>query len=266
MSRLAACFAELKAQNRTALIPYVTAGDPQPNVTVNLMHAMVDVGADIIELGIPFSDPMADGPTIQLACERALEHGTRLIDVLGMVREFRKTNNKTPVVLMGYLNPIEAIGYESFAKQANEAGVDGVLTVDLPPEESQTVEIFKANQLDSIFLVSPTTLTSRIEKVAANGGGFLYYVSLKGVTGSNALDVDAVASRLDELRDLVDLPLGVGFGIQDAKTAAAVAKVSDAVIVGSALIKKIQAEPDNPASFTKNITDLLASMRHAMDA
>lgn len=266
MSRLKARFDELKAIGRTALIPYVTAGDPEPNTTVNLMHNMVQSGADIIELGVPFSDPMADGPTIQLACERALKHGTRLLDVLEMVRQFRETDQATPVVLMGYLNPIEALGYETFAQKAQEVGVDGVLTVDLPPEEAGALELFKKHELDSIFLVSPTTLASRIEKVATVGGGFLYYVSLKGVTGSNALDVDAVAQRLDELRDLIDLPLGVGFGIQDAETAAAVAKVADAVIVGSALIKQIQAQPDDPATFTKNISDLLASMRQAMDA
>ena len=267
MSRLAACFAALKAQGKTALIPYVTAGDPHPSITVPLMHSMVAAGANIIELGVPFSDPMADGPTIQQAHERALAHHTSLRDILAMVTEFRQTNQTTPVVLMGYLNPIEIMGYETFAKAAQAAGVDGVLTVDLPPEEGMGVlPMFREHGLDPIFLISPTTPTVRMQSVAAAGGGFVYYVSLKGVTGANTLDVAQVAQRLAQIREHTDLPLGVGFGIKDAATAAAVAQVADAVVVGSAVIKQIEAHLNDHATIMKNISDLLASMRQAMDA
>lgn len=267
MSRLAACFAALKAQGKTALIPYVTAGDPHPSITVPLMHSMVAAGANIIELGVPFSDPMADGPTIQQAHERALAHHTSLRDILAMVTEFRQTNQTTPVVLMGYLNPIEIMGYESFAKAAQAAGVDGVLTVDLPPEEGMGVlPMFREHGLDPIFLISPTTPTVRMQSVAAAGGGFVYYVSLKGVTGANTLDVAQVAARLAQIREHTDLPVGVGFGIKDATTAAAVAQVADAVVVGSAVIKQIEAHLNDHATIMKNISDLLASMRQAMDA
>ena len=267
MSRLAACFAALKAQGKTALIPYVTAGDPHPSITVPLMHCMVAAGANIIELGVPFSDPMADGPTIQQAHERALAHHTSLRDILVMVTEFRQTNQTTPVVLMGYLNPIEIMGYETFAKAAQAAGVDGVLTVDLPPEEGMGVlPMFREHGLDPIFLISPTTPTVRMQSVAAAGGGFVYYVSLKGVTGANTLDVAQVAQRLAQIREHTALPLGVGFGIKDAATAAAVAQVADAVVVGSAVIKQIEAHLNDHATIMKNISDLLASMRQAMDA
>ena len=267
MSRLAACFAALKAQGKTALIPYVTAGDPHPSITVPLMHSMVAAGANIIELGVPFSDPMADGPTIQQAHERALAHHTSLRDILAMVTEFRQTNQTTPVVLMGYLNPIEIMGYETFAKAAQAAGVDGVLTVDLPPEEGMGVlPMFREHGLDPIFLISPTTPTVRMQSVAAAGGGFVYYVSLKGVTGANTLDVAQVAARLAQIREHTDLPVGVGFGIKDATTAAAVAQVADAVVVGSAVIKQIEAHLNDHATIMKNISDLLASMRQAMDA
>ena len=267
MSRLAACFAALKAQGKTALIPYVTAGDPHPSITVPLMHCMVAAGANIIELGVPFSDPMADGPTIQQAHERALAHHTSLRDILAMVTEFRQINQTTPVVLMGYLNPIEIMGYETFAKAAQAAGVDGVLTVDLPPEEGMGVlPMFREHGLDPIFLISPTTPTVRMQSVAAAGGGFVYYVSLKGVTGANTLDVAQVAQRLAQIREHTDLPVGVGFGIKDATTAAAVAQVADAVVVGSAVIKQIEAHLNDHATIMKNISDLLASMRQAMDA
>lgn len=267
MSRIAACFAALKAQGKTALIPYVTAGDPHPSITVPLMHRMVAAGADIIELGVPFSDPMADGPTIQQAHERALLHNTSLHDILGMVAEFRQTNQTTPVVLMGYLNPIEIMGYAEFAKAAETAGVDGALTVDLPPEEGVGVlPLFRAHGIDPIFLLSPTTPNVRIKTVAEAGGGFIYYVSLKGVTGANTLDVGQVAERITQIREHTDLPLGVGFGIKDAQTAAAIAKVADAVVVGSAIIKQIEATPADHAAIMNNISDLLASMRTAMDA
>lgn len=267
MSRIAACFQALKAQGKTALIPYVTAGDPHPSITVPLMHQMVEAGASIIELGVPFSDPMADGPTIQLAHERSLVHNTSLTDILAMVGEFRQTNQTTPVVLMGYLNPIEIMGYEAFAKAAQEAGVDGVLTVDLPPEEGQEVlPLFKAHGLDPIFLVAPTTPAHRMQAIAEAASGFVYYVSLKGVTGANTLDTTEVAARLQQMREYTQLPLGVGFGIKDAATAKAIGQVADAVVVGSALIKQVEATPDDHTAIIKNISGLLASMRSALDA
>ncbi len=267
MSRIAACFAALKAQGKTALIPYVTAGDPHPSITVPLMHRMVAAGANIIELGVPFSDPMADGPTIQQAHERALKHNTSLHDILSMVAEFRQTDATTPVVLMGYLNPIEIMGYAEFAKAAQAAGVDGALTVDLPPEEGMGVlPLFRAHGIDPIFLLSPTTPERRIATVAQAGGGFIYYVSLKGVTGASTLDVGQVADHIAKIRQHTDLPLGVGFGIKDAATAAAVAKTADAVVVGSAVIKQIEATPNDHAVIMDNISDLLASMRAALDA
>ncbi|MFZ1387428.1 MAG: tryptophan synthase subunit alpha [Thiolinea sp.] len=267
MSRIAACFQALQAQGKKALIPYVTAGDPHPSLTVPLMHSMVEAGASIIELGVPFSDPMADGPTIQLAHERALVHNTSLSSILAMVTEFRQTNQTTPMVLMGYLNPIEIMGYEVFAKAAQEAGVDGVLTVDLPPEEGKDVlPLFKAHGLDPIFLVAPTTPAHRMQAIAEAASGFVYYVSLKGVTGANTLDTNQVATRLAQMREYTQLPLGVGFGIKDAATAAAVGQVADAVVVGSALIKQVEANPDDHAMIIKNISGLLASMRSALDA
>lgn len=267
MSRIAACFADLKAQGKTALIPYITAGDPHPSITVPLMHRMVEAGASIIELGVPFSDPMADGPTIQLAHERALEHGVSLRDILGMVQEFRQTNQTTPVVLMGYLNPIEIMGYEEFAKAAEAAGVDGALTVDLPPEEGVgALPLFRQHGVDPIFLLSPTTPPARMKTVAEVGGGFIYYVSLKGVTGASTLDVGVVADRIAQIREHTSLPLGVGFGIKDAESAAAVAQVADAVVVGSAVVKLAEATPDDHAAIMNNISNLLKSMRAAMDA
>jgi tryptophan synthase alpha chain len=267
MSRIEKRFADLKQQGRKALIPYVTAGDPQPAVTVPLMHAMVAAGADLLELGVPFSDPMADGPVIQEACERALEHHVSLDDVLGMVTEFRKVDNDTPVVLMGYLNPIEVMGYEVFAGKAATAGVDGVLTVDLPPEEGHDIlPLFKAANIDPIFLLAPTTVEDRIRKICEVGSGFVYYVSLKGVTGSSSLDVDAVSRKLEVIRKYARTPVGVGFGIKDAESAAKVSRVSDAVVVGSAIVNRIAEHVTEPERFTKEIVALLASMREAMDS
>ena len=267
MSRIASCLANLKAQHKAALIPYVVAGGPEPGITVNLMHAMVQAGANIIELGVPFSDPMADGSTIQLAHERALLHNTSLSSVLDMVRQFRQTDNNTPVVLMGYLNPVEVMGYATFAKAAQAAGVDGALIVDLPPEEGVDVlPVFKQHDVDAIFLISPTTPASRIQTIAQVGSGYLYYVSLKGVTGANSLDVGKVAQRLDEIRHYTNLPVGVGFGIKDASTAQAVAQVADAVVVGSAIVKLVEATPTDTQVITTNISQLLATMRHAMDS
>jgi len=267
MTRIEKSLTELKQQSRTALIPYITAGDPSKESTVPMMHALVDAGADIIELGVPFSDPMADGPTIQLACERALAHNTSLRDVLAMVKEFRQQDEQTPVVLMGYLNPVEAIGYECFVSEAVAAGVDGVLMVDLPPEEAGDVDgIFKQAGLDMIYLIAPTTTDERIEAIGNAGSGYVYYVSLKGVTGSRALDVDDVARNLDRIRKHVTIPVGVGFGIQDGKTAAAVGGVADGVIVGSALVNRIAANADNPAEARRLVSELMVEMRTALDA
>ncbi|WP_420591238.1 tryptophan synthase subunit alpha [Bacterioplanoides sp.] len=266
MSRITTVLNALKEQNRQALIPYITAGDPNKEATVPMMHALVEAGCDIIELGVPFSDPMADGPTIQLACERALEHGTSLTDVLAMVAEFREKDADTAVVLMGYLNPVEAMGYETFVDRAVKAGVDGVLLVDLPPEEATEVEgIFKAKDLDMVYLIAPTTTDARIEKIGQSGSGYVYYVSLKGVTGSKALDVDDVARNLERIRKHVSVPVGVGFGITNGETAAQVAKVADGVIVGSAIVNRIAANADNPQQAQAEVTELMREMRSAMD-
>ncbi len=267
MSRIASRFDSLRASGRTALIPYITAGDPQPDVTVPLMHALVEAGADLLELGVPFSDPMADGPVIQAACERALKHHVSLRQVLEMVKAFRATDGDTPVILMGYLNPVEVMGYEAFAAAAREAGVDGLLTVDLPPEEGcELVAALKSRHIDPIFLAAPTSSDERIRLMANNGGGFLYYVSFKGVTGANRLDVQAVKEKLDQIRANTDLPVGVGFGIRDAQSAAQVAGVADAVVVGSALVNRIAELADEPERIPAEAPRVIAEMRAAMDA
>jgi len=266
MSRIAARFESLRERGRKALIPYITAGDPEPSVTVPLLHALVEAGADVLELGVPFSDPMADGPVIQAACERALEHHVSLHQVLDMVRAFRERNDETPVVLMGYLNPVEAMGYDNFARMASASGVDGVLTVDLPPEEaSELVACLKAEQLDPIFLAAPNSDDERIRMMTENGGGFLYYVSFKGVTGANRLDVRSVAEKLEQIRNNTSLPVGVGFGIRDAESAAQIAGFADAVVVGSALVNRIAALVDQPGQIALQAPQVIAEMRAAMD-
>ena len=267
MSRIEGCFSRLAGQQRTALIPYVTAGDPQPDVTVPLMHALVEAGADLIEVGVPFSDPMADGPVIQAACERALLHHTSLHDVLDMVRDFRTTNTETPVVLMGYLNPVEVWGYDDFASAAATAGVDGVLTVDMPPEEADHLgRALRDQGIDPIFLLAPTTSDTRMDVISQSASGFVYYVSFKGVTGANRLDVDAVAAKLVEVRKHTDLPVGVGFGIRDPESAAEVARIADAVVVGSALVSKIANLVDKPEDIPPALAETLSGMRSAIDA
>lgn len=267
MSRISARFADLKANNRTALVPFVTAGDPMPDVTVDLMHKMVESGADIIELGIPFSDPMADGPVIQRASERALIHNTSLRDVLDMVEQFRSTDNDTPVILMGYLNPIEIMGYETFATEAHAKGVDGVLTVDLPPEESaEFVTLCKQNSIDPIYLLAPTSQKERIKQVTDVASGFVYYVSLKGVTGAATLSLDSVAEKLTEIRSVTDMPVGVGFGIKNAEMAAGMASIADAVVVGSSLVSLVEANEGDKDAILREVGGLLAEMRQAMDA
>ena len=238
MSRIADCFATLKSKNRKALIPYIMAGDPNPSVTVPLLHEIVKAGADLIELGLPFSDPMADGPVIALAAERALAGGTSTFHAIDMVAEFRKNDSTTPIVLMGYLNPIEIIGYEAFAARAAAAGVDGLLMVDLPPEEADELDVVLAkHNIDPIFLLAPTTTDTRIEHVVKAARGYVYYVSLKGVTGSSALNTAEVAARIQSIKQKTNLPIGVGFGIHDRQTAQAVGAAADGVIVGTALVR-----------------------------
>ncbi|MES2636405.1 MAG: tryptophan synthase subunit alpha [Pseudomonadota bacterium] len=265
MSRIQAVFAILRVNNRKALIPYITAGDPHPNHTVNLMHALVKTGADMIELGVPFSDPMADGPVIQRASERALVHKVGLNKVLSMVAEFRQTDNKTPVILMGYANPIEAMGVETFTQAAKAAGIDGVITVDYPPEECQEfISQLKQNDIDSIFLLSPTTDAARVDLIVNQASGFLYYVSLKGVTGSANLDVEEVKARVAEIKQKTSLPIGVGFGVKDSITAKNVAAFSDAVVIGSRMVQLIESSTE--ANLFTNVSDLMAELRTAIDA
>ncbi|MDP2830028.1 MAG: tryptophan synthase subunit alpha [Sulfuricellaceae bacterium] len=264
MSRIAQTFTALKAQNKKALIPFITAGDPDRETTVPLMHKLVEAGANIIELGVPFSDPMADGPTIQRASERALKHGVSLRDVIAMTAEFRKTNQTTPVVLMGYANPIEAMGFEAFSVEASSAGVDGVLTVDYPPEECAGLAAqLQQHGLDMIFLLSPTTPELRFQQVAKLARGFIYYVSLKGVTGSANLDMQEVSQKIPLIQAAAGLPVGVGFGIRDGATAAAVAKVSDAVVIGSRIVQEIEDSPSD--AVLDRVFDLVKGFRTAMD-
>ena len=244
MSRIQATFEQLAKNRRKALIPFVTAGDPDPGTTVPLMHALVEAGADVVELGVPFSDPMADGPVVQRASDRALRHGVGLDRVLAFVREFRTTNQATPVVLMGYANPIEAMGAARFVEEAQQAGVDGALVVDYPPEECESfASLVRSHGMDLIFLLAPTSGDARIAQVAKLASGYLYYVSLKGVTGAGHLDLSEVAEKIPRIRRETKLPVGVGFGIRDAVTAKAVAKFADAVIIGSAIIQQMESAP-----------------------
>ena len=267
MSRIKACFEQLKSVGKTALIPYITAGDPEPWVTVSMLHAMVEAGANILELGIPFSDPMSDGPVIQKACERALKNDISLTNVLEMVSQFREKDDETPIVLMGYANPLEAMGYDIFAHAAQEAGVDGILTVDMPPEESKDfLTAMESHEIDTIFLVAPTTSFERMKKIARYARGFIYYVSIKGVTGTATLDVSEVESKLDLLKQCTDIPLGVGFGIRDGKSAAAVSEVADAVVVGSTLVNCIADHAERPDELPSALSGLISEMRHAMNA
>ena len=264
MSRIQTVFEQLKQQQRKALIPFITAGDPNPQLTVPLLHALVEAGADILELGVPFSDPMADGPTIQRASERALKHHVGLHHVLDMVAEFRQKNSHTPVVLMGYGNPIEAMGWETFANRCAEVGVDGVLTVDFPPEEShEAFTHLEAHGIDPIFLLAPTTREERVAQVAKLARGYVYYVSLKGVTGAGNLDLSAIEQKLPQLRRHIKLPIGVGFGIRDGATANAVAKLCDGVVVGSRIVQEI--EDSNEQEMVANVGRLVKELRQAID-
>ena len=268
MSRITACMQALQKEGRKALIPYIVAGDPAPDFTVNMMHQLVQDGSNIIELGVPFSDPMAEGPVIQLAHERALEHHVSLTNILAMVKEFRQQNQHTPVVLMGYANPVMKMGYGSFAKAASESGVDGLLTVDLPPEETGELNAaLKQVGIDSIFLIAPTTTEKRIQSIANLATGYLYYVSLKGVTGAGHLDVDSVKEKVAKIKSITDLPVVVGFGIKDNESAISIGRLADGVVVGSALVNKVVetvAAGDN--NVVEQSSALIGAMRQAMDA
>ncbi|MDI1361542.1 tryptophan synthase subunit alpha [Methylotenera sp.] len=265
MSRIQTAFTALKQQGKTALIPYITAGDPHPKHTVNLMHTLVKHGADMIELGVPFSDPMADGPVIQRASERALLHKVGLTAVLEMVKTFRETNQTTPIILMGYANPIEAIGATAFADRAKAADVDGVITVDYPPEEcGEFVRQLRSRDIDPVFLLSPTTDQKRVDLIVNQASGFVYYVSLKGVTGAANLDIAEVSQRVASIRKQTNLPVGVGFGIRDAATAKATAAIADAVVVGSRMVQTIEASNDD--NLLSNVAALMDELKAAVDA
>ena len=264
MSRIQTVFDKLKQHQRKALIPFFTAGDPTPVLTVPLLHALVEAGADIIELGVPFSDPMADGPTIQRSSERALKHGVSLHDVLDMVASFRSKDVSTPIVLMGYGNPIEAMGWERFATRCAQAGVDGVLTVDFPPEEShEAFGHLQRHGIDPIFLLAPTTNDERIAKVAKQARGYVYYVSLKGVTGAGHLDLSEIEQKIPQLQKRITLPIGVGFGIRDAATALAVAKLCDGVVVGSRIVQEMENSMEQ--NVIANVSKLVKELRSAVD-
>lgn len=265
MSRIAGRFAALKAAGRKALIPYVTAGDPLPASTVPILHGLVEAGSDILEIGVPFSDPMADGPVVQRSSERALKNGIGLADVLKLVVQFRKKDDDTPIVLMGYANPIEAMGVEKFVAAAKAAGVDGVIVVDYPPEEcGPFADLCGKAGIDCIFLLAPTSTDARIREVARAGTGYLYYVSLKGVTGVKSADVADVANHLPKIRAASTLPIGVGFGIKDAESARAIAKIADAVIIGSRIVQEI--ENAGPEHAVARVKALIGPIRAALDA
>ncbi len=271
-TRLERCFSNLSQNqqkpgvSRKALTTFITAGDPVPQITVPSMHKMVEAGADILELGIPFSDPEAEGPAIQASSERALQHGTSLLHVLDMVSEFRREDGTTPVILMGYLNSIERMGYDSFAERGARAGIDGLIMVNLPPEEaSNLVELMQARNMNVIFLVAPTTTPDRMDIIGSQASGFIYYVSLKGTTGAGHLDTAAVANKLTELRKHTRLPIQVGFGIRDGETARKVAGVADGVVVGSALVETMGQSLANPEQIPNLLYQQVHEIRQAMD-
>lgn len=267
MSRIADCFAGLKLAKQKALVVYVTAGDPTLLVTVPLMHAMVAAGADMIELGVPFSDPEAEGPIIQAACERALAHATSLSNVIDMVADFRREDERTPVILMGYMNPIEVMGYKKFARSAAAAGVDGIITVNLPPEEADSLSsALRRAAVDCVYLLAPTTTLERARKICAASSGFVYYVSLKGVTGASSIDVGNVAGKLESFHSVCQLPIVVGFGIKDGPTAAAVSRLADGVVVGSSLVEIVARYAGQPRIIPVEVSRLVKTMRVAIDA
>jgi tryptophan synthase alpha chain len=265
MTRIDSRFATLRAAKRTGLIPFITAGDPSPDATVAIMHALVTAGADLVELGVPFSDPMADGPVIQHANERALARGVGLAKILGWVREFRTRDAETPVVLMGYLNPIEIHGMQRFATEAREAGVDGVLLVDCPIEEADTTAPIRDAGLARILLAAPTTAQARLAAICAAAEGFLYYVSFAGITGADRLSMDDVRDRVAGIRRSAKTPVAVGFGVRDAASAAAIGGFADAVVIGSALVDRLAAATD-AADASRKAQEFLAPIRAALDA
>jgi tryptophan synthase alpha chain len=260
MSKIQTTFLRLKNENKKALIPFITAGDPHPDITVQILHTLVKSGADMIEVGIPFSDPMADGPVIQRASERALANNVGIKKTIQLVKDFRKKDTNTPIILMGYANPIEAIGIEHFVKLIKEADVDGVITVDYPPEESKDfVALLKKQDIDSIFLLSPTTEDKRINLITEQATGFLYYVSLKGVTGSANIDINQVSERVKNIKKYSDLPIAVGFGVKDAEIAKQVALISDAVVIGSRIINEV--ENSSQEDLLENIRNLMSEIK-----
>lgn len=266
MSRIEQRFADCRQAGRCALIPYITAGDGGAQASLSAMQALADNGADIIELGMPFSDPMADGPVIQKACERALAAGMTLHGVLELVRQFRQ-NNDTPIVLMGYMNPIERYGHQPFANDASQAGVDGVLLVDCPPEEAVSIQqILSAQQIDQIFLIAPTSTETRLQRICSMASGFVYYVSLKGVTGAATLDEAALAQPIGQLRQHTDLPIAVGFGIKSPQDAVTVAKHADAVVIGSALVECLRLSNEQGADINKAVAGFMQPIRQALDS
>lgn len=263
-NRIGKCFAQ--AGDRKLLVPFITAGDPDLDTTLDLMHTLVKAGSDVIELGIPFSDPMADGPVIQAACERALKNNVTLVQIMELVKRFRQSNTETAIVLMGYMNPVERLGYSEFATLASESGVDGVLTVDMPPEEAtELVAELNKHQLDSIFLLSPTTPESRVKRVCEMGSGYIYYVSLKGVTGAANLDTEEVARKVNYIKSQADIPVAVGFGIRDASSAAAISETADAVVVGSVLVAIVEQYGTDPDVLHEQMFNMVNGMRVAMD-
>jgi len=263
MSKIQTTFLRLKSENKKALIPFITAGDPHPDMTVKMLHTLVGSGADMIEVGIPFSDPMADGPVIQRASERALANNIGIKKTIQLVKEFRKKDTTTPIILMGYANPIEAIGVEHFVGLIKEADVDGVITVDYPPEESRDfVALLKKQDIDSIFLLSPTTEDNRIKLITEQATGFLYYVSLKGLTGSANIDINEVSERVNNIKKYSNLPIAVGFGVRDAETAKKVALISDAVVIGSRIISEV--ENSNQEDLLDNIRSLVSKIKKSI--
>lgn len=266
MTRIADRFGALDGTGRKALIPYLTAGDPGPEATVGLMHTLVASGADLLEVGVPFSDPQSDGPVIQDACQRALEKGVTLRHVLDMVAKFREDDADTPIVLMGYTNPVEAMGSEAFAQAAADAGVDGVIMVDLPPEEAEElIDELVRRDIDPIFLVAPTTASERMARICGAARGFVYYVSLKGVTGAATLAHDEIAGKLAEIRSHTDVPIGVGFGIRDAESAARIGAYADGVVVGSAVVSRIAEHGNDPQALDRELRSFVGSLRAALD-
>ena len=263
MSKIQDVFNNLAHHNKKALIPFITAGDPHPDMTVDILHTLVESGADMIELGIPFSDPMADGPVIQRASERALANSVGIKKTIEIAKHFRSSNKHTPIILMGYANPMEAIGIDNFIELIDDAEVDGVITVDYPPEESsEFVKKLKNKNIDSIFLLSPTTEDDRIKLIIDQASGFIYYVSLKGVTGSSNIDINQVSERVKNIKQFTSLPIGVGFGVRDAKTAKDVAMVADAVVVGSRIVQEV--ETSSKEDLLRNINQLMSEIKQAI--